>query len=224
MVDAVDRATLYQNLGFNPVEEEVDSGTLGLDQFLTIMTTQLQNQDPLEPMDNGDFLGQIAQFGTVTGIENLNESFSDFSNAITNGQALQAGGLVGRTVLAPVDTGYLEVGGSLRGRIDLDSGASAVEVTITDAFGQQVRSLNLGPRSSGQLEFTWDGINDFGDYAMPGNYRVSVTATRGQDNEVLQTQLYNRVDSVTMGNGSNGLTLNLAGSGQLPFALVTAIQ
>ena len=104
-----------------PKEDKKDSGTLGLEQFLKIMTTQLKSQDPLEPMDNGDFLGQIAQFGTVTGIENLNESFGSFSSSITNGQALQAGTLVGREVLAPVSTCYLETGSSIKGRVDLPS-------------------------------------------------------------------------------------------------------
>ncbi len=205
-------------------EQQKDQGTLGLEQFLSIMTTQLQHQDPLEPMDNGDFLGQIAQFGTVTGIENLNESFSSFSDSITNGQALQAGSLVGRHVLAPVNSGYLEAGSSIRGRVDLPTSASNVEVTVSDQNGQLVRTLNLGAHAAGPLEFSWDGINDAGDYQQPGNYNITVTAVRGFTNEIFQTQLYNRVNSVTMGSGAGGLTLNLAGSGQLPFAQVTAIQ
>lgn len=225
MVEAVNNAALYKSLGFSPAaEEKKDQGTLGLEQFLSIMTTQLTHQDPLEPMDNGEFLGQMAQFGTVTGIENLNTSFSSFSDSITNGQALQAGSLVGRSVLAPANTGYLEAGSTLRGRVDLPSSASSVELSITDQYGQLVRSMNLGAHSAGQLEFAWDGIGDSGDYAQPGNYNVAVTAVRGFTNELLQTQLYNRVDSVTMGSGANGLTLNLAGSGQMPFSRVIAIQ
>jgi len=225
MLDAVDNTALYQSLGLgSATEKKVDEGTLGLNQFLKIMTTQLNHQDPLEPMDNGDFLGQIAQFGTVTGIENLNTSFNAFSDSVTSGQALQAGSLVGRHVLAPVSSGYLEAGSTLRGRIDLPTSATNVKVTVTDQYGQQVRDLNLGSHPSGQLEFAWDGINDIGEYAQPGKYQVSVTAVRGFTNETLQTQLYSKVDSVTMGSGVNGLMLNLAGSGQLPFAQITAIQ
>lgn len=225
MVDAVDQAALYRSLGFAPAEEEQKgTGELGLEQFLSIMTTQLQNQDPLEPLDNGDFLGQMAQFGTVTGIENLNKSFSSFSNSISSGQALQAGNLVGKSVLAPVNSAYLAAGDAIRGRIDLDSSASQVDVLISDQYGQPVRTLNMGSRASGQLEFSWDGINDNGEYVQPGNYNVTVTAQRGDANEVLQTQLYNRVNSVAMGSGINGLTLNLDGSGQIPFNQVTAIQ
>ena len=225
MTAPVDNTELYQSLGFAPaVEKDKGQGQIGLEQFLEIMTTQLKHQDPLEPMDNGEFLGQIAQFGTVTGIENLNQSFSSFSDSVTNGQALQAGSLVGRNVLAPVNTGYLEAGSAIRGRVDLPSSASGVEITITNQYGQLVRTLNMGSHPSGPLEFSWDGINDAGDYAQPGSYNITVTAKRGFTNETLQTQLYNRVHSVTMGNGGNGLTLNLAGSGQLPFSQVTAIQ
>lgn len=225
MVEAVDNNALIQSLGLGASQDEKkDQGTLGLEQFLSIMTTQLKHQDPLEPMDNGEFLGQIAQFGTVTGIENLNNSFSSFSDSITSGQALQAGALVGHNVLAPVNTGYLEAGSAITGRVDLPSSASNVEMTVTDQYGQLVRTLKLGSHGSGPLEFSWDGFNDNGEYAQPGNYNIAVTAVRGFTNESLQTQLYNRVDSVTMGSGANGLTLNLAGSGQLPFSQVTAIQ
>ncbi len=87
-----------------------DANELGLNTFLKLMVTQLNNQDPFKPMENGDFLSQIAQFGSVTGLEQLNKSFESLSTNITSGQALQAGSLVGREVLAPVDSGYLMPG------------------------------------------------------------------------------------------------------------------
>jgi len=215
----------YESLGLGAAQQEnKDQGTLGLEQFLKIMTTQLQSQDPLEPMDNGDFLGQIAQFGTVTGIENLNESFNGFSNSITSGQALQAGSLVGREVLAPVSSGYLETGSSIKGRVDLPTSTSALEITVTDDRGQLVRTIEMGSQPSGPVEFTWDGINNDGDYAQAGTYRITVTSGRGVTSETQQTNLYNKVHSVTMGGGVEGLTLNLAGAGQLPFSSITAIK
>ncbi len=225
MVDAVDNTALYQSLGLTQVQnEDKGQGELGLEQFLSIMTTQLQHQDPLEPMDNGDFLGQIAQFGTVTGIENLNESFSSFSDAITNGQALQAGSLVGRTVLAPADSAYLQSGQTIDGRVELDSSAQNVEVLISDQYGQPVRTINLGARAGGAVEFSWDGMSDDGIYVSPGQYNISMMALRGDQYEAVQPQVYSRVDSVSMGAGASGLTLNLAGSGTMPFSNVTAIS
>lgn len=225
MINAVNNQAVFDSLGLGRREaEDKGQGELGLEQFLKIMTTQLQSQDPLEPMDNGDFLGQIAQFGTVTGIENLNESFGSFSNSITSGQALQAGSLVGREVLAPVNSGYLATGSSLKGRVDLPSSASSVEINISDPNGQLVRTIEMGANPSGPLEFSWDGIRDNGDYAYPGIYNVTVTAGRAGSTETLQTQLYNKVHSVTMGGGAEGLSLNLVGAGQLPFSSITAIK
>jgi flagellar basal-body rod modification protein FlgD len=225
MINSITGSSVYDSLGLGRAqEEEKDQGALGLEQFLKIMTTQLQSQDPLEPMDNGDFLGQIAQFGTVTGIENLNESFNGFSNSITSGQALQAGALVGREVLAPVSSSYLESGSSIKGRVDLPVATSALEITVTDDRGQLVRTIQMGSHSSGPVEFTWDGINNDGDYAQAGTYSIAVISGRGETSETLQTNLYNKVYSVTMGGGVDGLTLNLAGSGQLPFSSITAIK
>jgi len=225
MPAAIDNSAIYQNLGLGQAQRaEEDSGALGLDQFLKLMTTQLNHQDPMEPMDNGEFLGQIAQFGTVTGIEQLNDSFGSFSSSITNGQALEAGNLIGRDVLAPATSGYLTTGGSIKGRVELESSASSVKVTVTDQYGQLVRNENLGSRASGPLDFEWNGLDDNGEYMPSGKYSISVTAVSGFSNEALATQIYNKVDSVTIGSGVSGLTLNVAGSGKVDFSEITAIK
>ena len=93
-----------------------------------------------------------------------------------------------------------------------------------DQYGQLVRKLDLGAHPSGPLEFSWDGINEFGEYAQPGTYNISVLAARGGVQEAMQTNLYSRVHSITMGGGAEGLTLNLVGSGKIPFSQVSAIQ
>jgi flagellar basal-body rod modification protein FlgD len=224
MVDSVDNAALYESLGFTQVQQQKKtSGELGLDQFLSIMTTQLQHQDPLEPMDNGEFLGQIAQFGTVTGIENLNDSFKTFSSAITNGQALQASSIVGRTVLAPTNEAYLQAGSSIDGRVELDSSAQKIDVLISDQYGQPVKTISLGARAGGNVDFSWDGTNDAGVQMLPGTYNVNVMALRGSRNEALQPEIYSQVESVSIGSGAEGLTLNLAGNGKLPYSKISAI-
>jgi len=224
MVDAVDNTALYESLGLTKAKEtKQTSGELGLDQFLSIMTTQLQHQDPLEPMDNGDFLGQIAQFGTVTGIENLNQSFDTFTGAMTSGQALQASSIVGKTVLAPANSAYLEAGSNVRGQISLDSSAQKVDIVISDQYGQPVKNINLGAQAGGVVDFTWDGTDNAGTSVMPGNYTITAMALRGNQNEALQPEIYNRVDSVSIGTGASGLTLNLAGNGTLPYSQVSAI-
>jgi len=193
-----------------------DASDLGLNTFLKLMVTQLNNQDPFKPMENGDFLGQIAQFGSVTGLEKLNQNFESLAGSLTSGQALQAGGLVGREVLAPIEAGYLVPGQSIRGRVQIDESTPQVTVRITDRVGQLVRELPLGSAAPGQLGFSWDGLDELGNYAPPGIYGVNVEAVYGDQTVDLQTQLFSRVESVNL-NDRNGLMLNLEGLGPIAF-------
>ncbi len=217
---------LFAALGLSrlqQVQATNDPNELGLDTFLKLMITQLNNQDPFEPMDNGQFLGQIAQFGTVTGLDKLNNAFAGLATDLTSGQALQAGALVGRDILAPLDTGRLTEGGSVRGRADLAAPAADLVVRVTDPAGQLVREIHLGAQTSGEIDFTWDGMRDDGAFATPGLYTLRVQAEHNDGAEDLQTQLYARVDSVSLG-GVDGLTLNLAGLGAVPFSSVRQIH
>jgi len=214
---------LYASLGLTNTQQPTDSGDLGLDTFLTLMITQLNNQDPFEPMDNGDFLGQIAQFGTVSGIDSLNSSFDQLSGSLVSGQALQAGGLVGREVLAPIDVGYLQTGDSISGQVDLDASSSDLVVQVTDPAGQLVRELHLGPQDAGPVHFNWDGINEYGDYAPAGYYSVAVQAVRNGISEQQSTYLFANVDSVSLGANGTSMTLNLQNLGPVAFEQITQI-
>jgi flagellar basal-body rod modification protein FlgD len=211
---------LYASLGLatqqgsqTPVN---DASDLGLNTFLKLMVTQLNNQDPFKPMENGDFLAQIAQFGSVTGLDKLNKNFETLATSITSGQALQAGGLIGREVLVPTDAGYLVPGEAIRGQVDISDSTPAVNVRITDMSGRLVREMPLGPKEPGSVQFSWDGMDNLGEYAQPGIYSVSVEAAYGDTNVALQTQLFSRVESVNLG-AANGVTLNLQGLGPVAF-------
>ena len=209
---------LFSSLGLSQAgQEQKDPSELGLNTFLKLMVTQLNNQNPFEPMENGDFLGQIAQFGTVSGLDQLNNAFEGLSGSLVSGQALQAGSLVGREVLAPLETGRLQAGGAIRGEVELPAGSGDLVVRVTDGVGQLVREIDLGGKPAGPVPFTWDGLTDGGDYAPPGLYQVRVQARRDGATEDLQTQLFSRVESVSIGAGGTALSLNLEGLG--PIAL-----
>ena len=205
-----------QAAGTNQVEE------LGLNTFLKLMVTQLNNQDPFKPMENGEFLGQIAQFGSVTGLEKLNQNFESLAASITSGQALQAGSLVGREILAPVETGYLAPGGSVRGQVTLDQSSPAVTVRVTDQVGQLVREMAMGSAAAGNLNFSWDGMDDAGNFVNPGHYNIRVEAMQNDRAVDMQTKIFSRVESVNL-SGRNGLTLNLEGLGSIDFNNVQQI-
>ena len=217
---------LFANLGLSAPQTQAiatnKAEELGLNTFLKLMVTQLNNQDPFKPMENGEFLGQIAQFGSVTGLEKLNQNFESLAASITSGQALQAGSLVGREVLAPVETGYLAPGGSVRGQVSLDQSSPAVTVRVTDQVGQLVREMPMGSAAAGNLDFSWDGMDDAGNFAEPGHYNIRVEAMQNDRPVDLQTKIFSRVESVNL-SGRNGLTLNLEGLGSIDFNNVQQI-
>ncbi len=212
-------------LGFRSVADlnkENERKELGQEDFLELMTTQLQNQDPFKPMENGDFLAQIAQFSTVDGIQGLETAFGEFSQSMVSNQALQASNIVGRNVLAPTGLAALEEGGAIKGVAELPAGSGQVTVTITDTAGQTVRRLSLGQQPAGPVEFQWDGLKDDGQYAAPGTYFVTSSALYSEGDTALDTALASKVNGVTLSKGG-GLLLDLKGVGQLDFGEVRQI-
>jgi flagellar basal-body rod modification protein FlgD len=202
-----------------------DSGkkkTLGQEDFLKLMTTQLQNQDPMKPMENGNFLAQIAQFSTVQGIGDLNDNFASLSASLVSNQALQATNLVGHQVLAPTGVAALKTGGNISGSVQLPSATSDVVVSVRDQSGQVVRRLDLGSQAAGSADFKWDGLRDDGQYAGAGNYFVSAEASVDGQFQSVDTLLVSDVRSVTLSN-SGGLLLDLDGIGSMDFSEVRQI-
>lgn len=208
---------------FAPPPEQRARGELGQEDFLTLMITQFRNQDPFEPMDNGQFLGQLAQFSTVSGIESLNTAFTGLSGSIRDEQALQAASLVGHTVLAVSDRAYLPDGGVLHGAVELTGAANSVQVDITNASGELIQRLDLGEQPGGLLRFDWDGLDTAGDRAGSGHYQIAARAVRGADIESIPTLSEADVESVTLGQFGNGMTLNLAGGDALSLSQVYQI-
>ncbi len=220
-MDELSNIASFGNLAPPPEQRARDD--LGQEDFLTLMITQFQNQDPFEPMDNGDFLGQLAQFGTVNGIEQLNSSFTGLQGSIQSEQALQAANLVGHSVLAGTEVGFLPEGGKVAGAVELNTSVSDVEVEISDVNGQLVRRLNLGQQPSGLARFEWDGNNLSGEAVEPGHYRVTTRVIQGGFVESAPTLLEANIESVSLGAAGQGLTLNLLGGDTLSLGQVRRI-
>lgn len=196
---------------------------LGQEEFLKLMTTQLANQDPLKPMENGEFLGDLAQFSTVTGIEELTTAFEGLAQSMTQWQTLQGATLVGQEVLVPGNTAALEAGQPIEGALDLSSSASAVTVDIYDATGQLVDSMNLGTQASGLVEFSWDGVLANGSTAPPGRYEIRASAQYGGSVEAVSPLVSGEVGSVTLNSSTSGLMLNVNGVGEIGLSQIYRI-
>lgn len=199
-----------------------DPGKLQMNDFLSLMTTQLMNQDPLSPMENGDFLGQIASFSTVSGISDLQDSFASFAKAMQSDQALQGSSLVGRSVMVPSSIGVMTPDSPMRGQINVAEPVSNLELKIYSATGELVRTIPMGA-ASGYTNFEWDGLNDDGEAQPEGVYQFMATGSVNGQNTAFATAVVAKVDSVLVGSGGQGLTINLAGIGSVPFSEVQEI-
>ncbi|RKZ79232.1 MAG: flagellar hook assembly protein FlgD [Gammaproteobacteria bacterium] len=215
----------YDALGLvnsSKTAEENEQGALLMEDYLSLMTEQLKNQDPLAPMDNGDFLGQIAQFAAVSGIGDLNNSFSDFSSSMQSDQALQGSALVGHSVLVPSSLGTMTAAEGLKGQINVIEPVTDLKVQIYSEAGSLVKTIDMGS-AAGYTNFTWNGFDDNDQALTPGVYQFKATGTLGGDNVAFATATVAKVESVLVGSGSQGLTMNLAGIGTVPFSEVQEI-
>ena len=199
------------------------SNALGQDQFLNLMVAQLKNQDPTKPMDSSQFLGQMAQFGTVSGIQGLQQSFTQMAGALQSNQALMASSLVGRSVMVPGGIGVLPAGGALNGSVSLPTSVADLAINITDGSGQLVRRLVLGGQQAGDVRFSWDGLSDAGTPAVPGRYQVTAEAQVDGKAYAADTSVSALVESVSLG-GTQGMLLNLTGLGTVSLGDVKQIS
>ena len=205
-----------------PVQPSQSSGRLQQEAFLELMIAQFRNQDPFNPMENGEFLGQLAQFGTVSGIEDLQNSIGALANSLYSDQALQASGLIDREVLVARDVGPLRSNRALRGAVELPMSTPSLEVRVSDANGVLIRRLDLGQHEGGLVRFEWDGRDESGQQMLAGNYHLAAFAGQFGVREQMPVLVESRVESVTLGN-SGGVLLNLEGLGEVPLSEVRRI-
>lgn len=208
--------------GSSAARTEKPRDQLGQTEFLRLMVTQLRNQDPFKPLDPNEFLGQLAQFSTVTGIQSMQGSFGELAASLRASQVLDGAALVGREVLAPAAAAPLAAGGTVRGAVDVPDAAASVQIAVHDAAGQLVRRFALVPQP-GLVEFTWDGLTDAGTPAPAGQYRFEATAGIGGGSVSLDPLLSSRVASVTIDPRRGALTLN-TGIGPLALADVRRVM
>lgn len=210
------------NLSLN-TQEKRPGTQLGSEEFLKLMVEQLRNQNPTSPADSAQFLGQLAQFSTVTGIQDLQRSLGSIATGLQSSQALQASTMVGRSVVLEANRfGYSGIEG-MAGAVQLDRASPEVRVGIFDAAGARVKEFSLGAAEAGELAFKWDGLNAEGQAVPPGRYQVRATALTENGLLALDTLLQARVESVTLLPNGGGAELNLAGFGPMAMSAVRRV-
>ncbi|MEM7292750.1 MAG: flagellar hook assembly protein FlgD, partial [Pseudomonadota bacterium] len=211
-INETNGASIYEQLNLTqPTAPSRSNDSLGQADFLQLMTTQLQNQDPFAPLENGEFIGQMAQFGTVSGIEGLQQSFDGLGAALTSNRALEASVMVGREVLVPGAVGNLVDGQTVKGGIDLPAAATNISVKVYNVSGELVATRAIDSQSAGIAHFEWDGLDDNGEQLPEGAYLFEAEAQLGDAVEQIGTYMAGNVDSVTLGSGLGDFTLHVAG-------------
>jgi flagellar basal-body rod modification protein FlgD len=203
---------------------ELKRNQLGQEQFLQLMLTQLQNQDPLQPMEDGEFISQMAQFSTVEEIGGMSRSLETLAESLTASMALQASTMVGRSVLVDGDTGTLGEETPLKAGVELHAPLNNAFVRIFDASGQLVREMPLGPRNQGVATFEWDGVMTDGDRAAPGTYFVRAGFLNGDTEESLPTYIASKVASITLNGDGSGADVTTADGQRVSLSKIKAIM
>ncbi|WFF42822.1 flagellar hook assembly protein FlgD [Salinicola endophyticus] len=206
-----------------------NSGSELNDRFMTLLVTQLKNQDPTNPMENSEMTAQLAQINTVSGIQKLNDSLSAITQQIDAGQALQATALIGKGVMVPGNNILVGRAGDSDTNVvatpigvDLEQDVQSLQIDIRGANGEVVDSFSTGPMKAGVHSFTWDGVLADGTNAAAENtYTASISGKVGDETFAPQTLNYALVNGVM--RGADGPRLDL-GYAQDPVALSAVRQ
>ena len=216
--------SLLSSLQTPPAAVRKDPKSLGQEDFLALMITQLQSQDPLKPMENGEFIGQMAQFSTVTGIAEMTKSVSSLTEAYNSGQALQAASMVGRTVLTEDSSALLAPGKPLTGAVELPYATQAAKVRIYSDTGQLVRELPLGAQDAGISNFSWDGTLANGQTAPAGRYSMTAAIESRAGDTALATYVASKVSSVTLSGNGASTQLRTDSGASIGFSQIKAVM
>ena len=214
--DTSSASSIYSQYSLSNTSSSTSTSTstgtdsLGKDTFLQLLVTQMQNQNPLDPQDNSEFVAQLAQFSSLESMQTLNDTVDTLSSNYTSSQALQASSLVGHSVIAEGDTTTVDTSAGVTGQVELSTSSTATTVNVYDADGNLVKNIDLGSQSAGTVSFTWDGTDNDGNTLDSGKYTFEANATVDGSEVAQTTYLPSTVNSVTVGSTAGDMTLNLA--------------
>ena len=211
--------SILQKLG---VQKEEDSSrgnkdTLGQSDFLKLMTTQLQNQDPFAPMENAEFIAQMAQFSTVTGITEMGTELKGIAEQLGEFRIATAANLLGNAVMIPGNYARPDENGEIHGMLDLPSASGQTNLTFSNEAGDVLHQMQLGPQPSGLVGFAWSDVPqsvlDSGDAV-----RIEAFADMGTGMESLTPSIFAEILAASTGDGVTGVMLDVRDYGEVRAA------
>ena len=207
--------SILDKLGINkPKEAKKSSDTLGQDDFLKLMTTQLQNQDPFKPTDNTEMIAQMAQFSMVTGQTEMNESIKAISGQLSEFRIATAANMLGHSVLVSGNRAFPDEEGTISGAFDIPSTSTSTSILYKSMNGDIVHAEELGPQQAGLLGFRWEkipqNILDDNEYIT-----VEAFADTGTGLKSVGSSVFGEVLAASAGNSSNGVVYDVRGYGDI---------
>lgn len=214
------QTTATTSTGSATEAKEIDQAQ---DRFLKLLVTQMQNQDPLNPMDNAQVTSQMAQISTVNGIEKLSASLGSLTSMLQAAKTMQATSMIGRDILVEGSTLNLDKdSGEALGGFELAEKADSVKLEILDSSGKVMQTQIFNNVGAGVTNFAWDGETDAGGEAADGRYSFQVTALRGGEKLDVTSLAHGRVNSVSLSNGD--ATLKVAGLGEVSLESIKQVM
>ncbi|KLN66189.1 MULTISPECIES: flagellar hook assembly protein FlgD [Vibrio] len=202
------------SLGISGNPQDTNSASSLENEFISLMVAQIQNQDPLNPLDGTEYVGQLAQFSQVQSTENMSSMMQNSMVLLDNMQVLSTAGLVGQTVY--VSGNEFELNDNIQsGKIELAHSSSQVTLVVKDEFGQATK-VPLGAHPKGDVDFSIDPVK-LG--LKPGNYSVSVEVQEGQTKP--NVLLAGKVEQVRIPSSGGAAFVNIEGVGSVPFYQIT---
>ncbi|HXE37059.1 MAG TPA: flagellar hook assembly protein FlgD [Azonexus sp.] len=217
---ATNAADLFASIGSSSKAKTTSATADQENKFLTLLMTQIKNQDPLNPLDNAQVTTQLAQLNTVNGIEKLNATLSTLLEGYNETQTMQAAGIIGKNVMVAGNNLPLTSGQAVGGA-SLDSKADKVTLTVKDASGKVVQTEELGAKDAGSFYFAWDGKDADGNVMKDGNYTFSVEASAAGKKVTSTAMQIGTVSAVVRSN--NGFLLDLGALGDVALKDVQQI-
>lgn len=209
----------------NNLMAPADNDMLGRDAFLRLLTTQLQNQDPLSPMENEAFVAQLAQFSSVEGIKGMQASLETMVGSMRSDQLLAGANLVGRNV--GLGSQGVQAAGGISTQIDIELSEAADNVSLSvidDATGKVVYQGDLGPQTAGTISTTWSGVNSQGQSLLRGSYTFLAVAENGARRVEQTSQAVAQVQSVVWNPSTQTMNLELSGGARITMADIERIS
>ncbi len=195
----------------NKPDKATGQNDLNQEDFLSLLTKQLAQQDPFKPVSNDQMIAQMAAFATVDGIGKMNNQFESLNSSMTSNQALQASSLVGRDVLVPGAAGMKPDNAGMSAMVKIPQALDNLFVRIENAQGQLIRTLDVGAKPAGDAKVEWDGLDENGNPLPGGKYNVKAGGLLDGEAREFEVSTYANVNSVLLGKGDGNVLLNLAG-------------